>query len=590
MLTCVFALHPLIKNSRFQLLSNTLDISFIILAVMTAIYHMQAFQDLVWSRPGITTLADIIWGSILTLLILEATRRTAGLPLTILAGSFLAYAFFGNLLPASIGNRGYSFERIVNQLYLTLQGFYGLPLQIIIQYVGLFVAFGAILEASGAANFLINFAKVVAGRITGGLAQVAVFVSCLMGTISGTAVGNVATTGSVTIPTMKKGGYPPHMAGAVEATASTGGQIMPPIMGAAAFLMADFIGIPYLEVAKAALLPAILFFLGLMFSIYFFAKKNNIAKLEENEIPKLVEVMKLGVYHLIPIIVLISVLLAGRSPIMAGTLGLASALVLSFLNKSDRMTVKKLTVTFTNAGENLSTLAPLSAAAGILIGVVTLTGLGPRLSSMLIDISQGHIWLLLILTAITSIIFGMGMTTTAAYIILATLVAPALTNLGVEPILAHMFIFYFGMLSMITPPVGLASYTAAAIAGTSPNKVGFQSFKMAFPIFLVPFFFVYNPELALQGSLSDVIVPILTSVLGILLFSAALMGYFIKRINLVERGLLICSSICLLIGTLVTDLIGVLLLIIVVIVNAKKSHYPQKSSYRLDELEKKQSV
>jgi len=542
----------------------------IVLSLIIGLYSAINANSIL-ERAGIPEFYEIILGIIAIILVLEATRRFVGLALVILSLCLLFYTFFGRHFPSLFIHPGFSFDRISAQMYFSLNGIFGLPMKVMFKYVALFIIFGSLLEMAGGITFFMNLAMAITGRFSGGLAKIAVVSSAFMGSISGSAVANVATTGSLTIPAMIKKGYDPKVAATVEAFASTGGQLLPPVMGATAFLMADFLNMAYVEICIAALWPAILYFSVAFLNIHFYALKNNIHGEAREYLPKIKDVLKNQGVLLLPIIVIIVVLAIGYSPIKAVYFAIVTLVILSYFSKEkeNRITPKKFYRAIVIAGTRGVMIGIASACAGIILGTFLLTGIGAKISSILITMSGGNLLVLLFLSMIASIIFGMGVTTTVCYIILATLVAPSLIQLGVEPILAHLFIFYFGMLSMLTPPVAMAVYAASAIANTDPNKTGFYTWKMAIPIFFIPYFFVYSPGMVMIGKPLNIIWTLCTSLIGISAISSGLVGYLKRPLKIPYRILMIIGGFFLFHGELITDAIGICLLLVTLIVNLR---------------------
>ena len=549
-----------------------LDCLYIILSIIVGLYSA-INANAILARAGSPTEIETALGLVTIFLVLEATRRFVGIPLVILSLVLLVYTFFGRYFPSVFIHPGFSFDRISAQMYSSLQGIFGLPMKVMFKYVALFIIFGSLLEMAGGIDFFMNLAMAVSGRFKGGLAKIAVLSSALMGSISGSAVANVATTGSFTIPSMIKKGYDPKFAAAVESLASTGGQLMPPVMGAAAFLMADFLNIGYFSVCIAALFPAILYFTTVFLTIHFYASKSNLMGEDKKSLPKVGEVLTKQGFLLLPIIVIVVVLAMGYSPIKAVYCAIVTVIAVSYLSKNKKfhITPVRFLEALVKAGRSGLMVGLASACAGIILGTFLLTGLGTKVSSTLITLSGGNLLVLLILSMVASIIFGMGVTTTVCYIILATLVAPALIQLGVIPIVGPLFIFYFGMLSMLTPPVAMAVYTASAIANTEPNKTGFLTWKMALPIFSIPYFFIYEPGLALIGNPLSIMWTLLTSLIGISSISAGLVGYIKSPLSPYYRVLLMAGGFCLVHGSILTDSIGFILLAVVVLVYVVRS-------------------
>ena len=488
-------------------------------------------------------------------LILELTRRVAGLALVIISGIFLLYVFTGQFLPGFLNSPPIAWERFFSQVY-TDAGILGPTTAVSSTYIILFIIFAAFLSASKVGDYFVNFAFAAAGRSRGGPAKVAIFASGLMGMINGTSAGNVVATGSLTIPLMKKVGYKPTTAGAVEAAASTGGQIMPPIMGAGAFIMAEITGIPYTEIAIAAVIPAILYFVSIYFMVDFEAAKLGMRGMREDELPKFRKMVR-QVYLFLPIIILIVALFMGYSVIRAGTLATLSAAVVSWLTPY-RMGPREVGRAFELAGIMSIQIIAVCACAGIIVGVIALTGVGARFSSLLLGIAGASELLALFFAMCIAIMLGMGMPTTAAYAVAASVVAPGLTNLGIPPLTAHFFVFYFAVVSAITPPVALASYAAAGISGANPMATSMASFKIGITAFVVPFMFFYNSALLMDGSWPEIGRAVLTAVVGVYLLSAAVQGWFIGgRTVWWLRIALGVFALFMIEGGLVTDLIGI---------------------------------
>jgi len=556
----LFAKKPLVapKEHRARWLVNagtTLDLVLFAGAILVGLYVAINYEAIIF-RQGAFTGTDQVVSLIGLFLTFEAVRRSVGWPLTIVTIIFLLYAIFGRYMPGPLINRGYPLGRAANQLVLSYSGIYGIPLAIMVRYVILFMVFGALLQSCGAAEFLVRFAQVIAGRYTGGLGKVAVLASAMVGSISGSAAGNVATTGSVTIPAMKQGGYEPHFAGSIEAVASTGGQIMPPIMGAAAFLMADYLGIPYIKVATAAIIPAIFYFLSAGVAIDLYSRRHGLRGLPRSELPRMLPTLRNGWYFLVLILLVYGLLVYGFSPTRSAFVGVIAAAVLALIKRAG---IRQTVDVMLTAAQSAAILCAVTAGAGIVVGVVQLTGIGAQLASVLVSLSMGHVLILLTLVMIASIILGMGMPTTVVYVLLAALVAPALESMGLKPIAAHFFFFYFGVLAAITPPVALASYAAASIAGSSLDLTGWTAFRMALPAFVVPFFFALNPALLMQGTPLQIIQSAITAALGIWLFTIAVMGFFNGNVPIFGRIALLAASFMLISKGLLTDAGGLAL-------------------------------
>lgn len=569
-LVLIYLLYPSsnkMRKDRF----HWIDISLAVLGGVCALYITMNYKDLLYRAGDYMTL-DLIVGAIAILLVLEGARRVVGLPIAIIASIFLLYAKVGPYLPGFLNHRGYSVERIISHMYYTTEGIIGVPLGVAATFIFLFILFGAFLEKTGIGKFFIDLANSVAGFAAGGPAKVAVITSALEGTISGSSVANTVGSGSFTIPLMKSLGYKPEFAAAVEAAASTGGQIMPPVMGAAAFLMAEFIGVPYMDIAKAAAIPALLYFTGIWIMVHFEAKKMGMKGLSKDQLPKLGKVLKERGYLFLPLIGIIYFLVEGSTPIKAALYGLGLAILASFIRKDTRITFKGFLEALETGARGALGVSIACACAGIIVGTITLTGLGLKLGNGLIGLSGGNLILTLIFTMISSLILGMGAPTTANYIITSTIAAPAIVMLGVPVLAAHMFTFYFGIIADITPPVALAAFAGSAIAKSDPLKTGIQASKLAIAAFIIPYVFVFNPALLLIDTTPvQVVQIIITSILGMVGIGAAMEGYFITHASLLERALFLIGGLLLVDPGAMTDVIGLALLAILYFYQKKKA-------------------
>jgi len=517
------------------------------------------FQDLWFSgqslgdRAGAEVPLDHAVGIAGLLIILEATRRAVGPALPILALVFLAYAGFGQTMPDWLfPHRGYSLERIVAQTFLHSQGVFGIALRVMFTYVFLFVVFGAFLEATGATRFVIDFARRLFGQSAGGPAKVSILASGLMGSLSGSAVANTATTGTFTIPLMRSAGFRPHVAGGIESAASSGGALVPPVMGAGAYMMLEIVSPPvtYLEIVRAALLPAVLYYFSLFLTAHFWAKKLGARGEDERDLPKPPEKWA-GFVFFGGLTALIAFILAGTTVFRAVTLALGVVLVTSAFHPKTRVTLKRTLEALVQSARGAVALIAASAAVGIIIGVVTLTGVGSKLPATILPLAQDNLFLALVLIMVSSIVLGMGLPSVVCYLLLATLIGPALGDLGVVPLGAHLFIFYFGLMSMVTPPVALAAYTAASIAGSPIMKTAFSGFRFALVGFALPFLFVYRPELLMLASSGEpasivaIVFAFIEAALGIIPLAAALAGHLFAPLNLWQRLLFGLAAILL---------------------------------------------
>lgn len=550
-----FVHYPLNPKKPGFLPLLVVDLILAVLGFSFAIYIYFDYWEFIF-RVGEPTGWDLFFGIVSIVLIFELTRRVVGWPLLIIAFAFLAYCFFGQHLPAPFSHRGYDLERIATTLFMSKNGLFGVPMRVTTYFIYLFIAFGAFYQTCGGTAFFIDLASALFGKLRGGPAKVSVAVSGLMGTISGSAVANTVTTGTLTIPLMKRIGFEPHVAGAVEATASSGGALMPPIMGAAAFIMAEYLGVAYIEVCKAAVIPAVLYFLAIYSVVHFYSMKIGIKGLSENEIPSIKLVFRDKWMFMIPLIVLIGILVLGYSPRIAVLFSLVAIVVMSFSRKESRMTPSKIFSALAMTGYNCVMVVGACATAGIVIGVVLLTGMGNKITALVITLSAGSLFLALPIVMLASILFGMGLPTVVCYVLLATTIAPSLIDLGVTPMAAHLYIFYFGMLCMVTPPVSFAAYAGAAIAKADPMKTGWTAWTFALAGFLLPYMFVYNNSLLLMGSVINTIFSILTSIIGVICLGAGIIGYLIKETSIYERVFLFSAAFLLIKPGLMTDVIG----------------------------------
>lgn len=558
-LSLVYILYPSSKKFSIHKL-HPLDVALAITAAIVCLYVVVFYKDLVY-RAGRVTTMDMIVGLIAILLVLEAARRVIGWPMVIIAVVFIAYALLGPMIPGKLAHRGVGIEDLVQHLFFTTEGIFGIPIGVSSTFIFMFLLFGAYLEKTGMGEFFIDLANSVAGGAAGGPAKVAVISSGCMGTLTGSSVANVVGTGSFTIPMMKKLGYKSEFAGAVEATASTGGQLMPPIMGAAAFLMAEFTNTPYVRVISAAVIPALLYYFGVWAGVHFEAKKLGLEGLPKDKIPKVGRIMKERGHLLIPIIVVIYLLVAGYTPIRAALGAIASSIVCSALKKETRLSLQDIFEGLVNGARSALTVIAACACAGIIIGVVTQTGLGLKMGSILVSIAKGKLLLTLFFTMLTSLILGIGVPTTANYVITSTIAAPALLMLNVPILAAHMFAFYFGIIADVTPPVCLAAVAASGVAKSEPMKTGVQAARLAIAAFLIPYIFIYSPELLLidVNGLQLVLI-VLTSVVGIISVASSLTGYFVTNMNTLERGIFLVGGVMLVTTNITLNIVAIAIL------------------------------
>lgn len=583
-----FLLFPATK----KLPRDTLPLYDVILGLVGAgcwMYIVINFQQLV-RRSGNNTVLDVIIGIIGILILFESCRRIVGLPIMIIAGTFVVYAFVGKYLPGFLHHRGYSLQRVVCHLFYNTEGIMGTPIGACSTFIFLFILFGALLEKTGIGQFFIDLCNAIAGGASGGPAKVAVLSSALLGTVSGSSVSNTVGSGSFTIPMMKKLGYKGEFAGAVEASASTGGQLMPPIMGAAAFLMAESLGMPYITIVKAAVIPALLYFTGIFITVHLEAKKLGLKGMPREQLPRFLPLFLSKGYMILPLVVIIWFLCAGKTAVYAALMGIVACLVIGIvvsivdLAKGRKPTFgsRDLIDVMCAAARNIISVAIACGMAGIIIGVVTLTGLGLKLGAGLVSLAGGKLFLTLVFTMLASIILGMGAPTTANYLITSTITAGAIIQLGVQPLAAHMFAFYFGIIADVTPPVALAAIAGAAIAKAKPMKTAFNATKLAIGAFIIPYMFVYNSQmLMIDASIGRILFIIATALIGMFGISVALEGYgfnftgllhgsskpagLVITLDVIERVLFATAGLLCVIPETRSDIIGLSMMAVLIV-------------------------
>ncbi len=571
-LALVFLLYPTTKKGIGSDKDKVpfFDIILAFIGAASCLYLIIYYEELVF-RAGLPSRIDLFMGGITILLVLEATRRAIGPELPIVVIVFLLYAYFGPYMPGYFAHRGYSLERIIEHLYMQTEGIFGIPLGVSSSFVFLFILFGAVLNKTGMGKFFIDLSMALAGHTTGGPAKVAVIASGFVGSISGSSVANVVTTGSFTIPLMKSIGYKKDFAGAVEAAASTGGQIMPPVMGAAAFVMSEFLQIPYIKIAAAAAIPAIIYYAAVMIMVHLEACKNGLKGLPRERLPKAKQVLKEKGHLILPLLGLVYLMVRGYTAIFAAFWAIVMSLAASMVKKETRLDLKNFLGAFEDGAKGALGVASACACAGMVVGVTTLTGFGLKIASGIVALGGGKILPTLFFTMIASIILGMGLPTTAKYIILAIMAAPALIQLGVLPLAAHMFILYFGIIADLTPPVAVAAYAGAGIAGGNTMKTGFNAVKLAVAGFLIPYIFAINPALmGIQGPALLTIRLMVTSLAGVLALGAAASGFLMVKTEPYERILLFIVAIMLISPDLLTDIIGIFGLSLALFLQYKK--------------------
>jgi TRAP transporter 4TM/12TM fusion protein len=553
-LVLAFLLYPSPSRLGGLPIGRMLDgvcIGFVVAIQAYILHDIEAFN----AKAGLLTTSDIWTGTIFIALVLEATRRTVGWSMVLTSLFFLLQAVYADHFPLVFYGPPTSWRTLVDNLFFQEIGIFGVPIAVMASYIVLFLLFSALLVRSGGGEYFVALAFSLTGRRPGGPAKAAVVSSALFGTVSGSAVANVMTTGTFTIPLMKRVGYRPAFAGGVEAVASSGGQIMPPVMGAAAFILAEFLGLPYLEVAKAAVIPALLYFFSLWLMVHFEAKRSNIQRTAVARY-RVAETLRDGGHLFVPFLVIMAVLLGGFSVARAGFLGVASVVVLSLLRRHSRLTPMAMLSSLADGARATVPVSVAAAAAGIIIGAVTSSGVGARFTSLLLSASNESLWLALVLAMLASFVLGMGLTTSADYILLAILAVPALVDLGVMPLAAHMFAFYFSSISGITPPVALAAFAAAGIAGSGMMQTGLAACRIGIAAFLIPYLFVYSPAILMKGTFREIAVAFVTSVLGVLCLAGGVQGWLVVRTTRMERVLLVLAAGLLIKPGIVTDVAG----------------------------------
>lgn len=546
MATMVFLVHTVIKEKRLTWPKLAYTTAFVALTLAGTLYVLINFSD-VATRAGSYSATDVIFGIMMIVVVFEAARRGTGWPVVIVAAAFLTYAFVGPHMPALLAHRGFPLQRTVPFLYLTTEGMFGIPLGVSAKFVLLFILYGSILEKTGAGQFFLDLSMAIAGGTRGGPAKAAIVSSAVMGTMSGSSVANVTTTGTFTIPLMKRIGFRPEVAGGIEASSSTFGQILPPVMGAGAFLLAEYIGVPYIRVAMAAAIPALLAYTAMFMQVDFMSAASGLKGLPRPDLPRIGETLREGGYFLLPLIALFYFLLSGysaeRAVFWTILFTVAVVLVVGALRGQMNATWRNVVAAFREGGVNSIEVAAICAAAGIIIGMTTMTGLGLRISSIVVDLAGGKLWLAAPLAAMASLILGMGIPTTANYVIQATLVAPAFVTMGVPILSAHLFVFYFGVIADVTPPVALAGYAAAGIAHSNPFWTGVEGFRIGLAKYVVPFLFLMHPALLLQGSVLEIVVGTAAAGIGVIAMSALLQQHWLAPTRWWQSLLLLAGTV-----------------------------------------------
>ena len=580
-----FIVYPARKSNPGQV--EAYDLLLVILSSFVYVYTVTNYEGLLERTGVLWVTPDIIAGALLCFTLLELARRTMGFALPILASVLLCYAIWGSYLPGILGHPGFDVDRVISYVY-SLDGIFGTPVGVSVTYVFVFVLFGALMEASGGAKVLMDVAVSLTGRSHGGTAKIAIVGSSFFGTLNGSPAANVMATGTFTIPLMKKSGYQPAFSGAVEAAASTGGQILPPIMGASIFIMMDILGTDYASIAKAAIIPALLYYAGVFWMVDLEARRTGLRGLPEDEIPRPWEVLKERGYLLIPILVLLyGLLVAQVSPLRAGLIGSLSCFVVGFFKKENRLGLNDIASALFTTMQSSILVVAACAVAGIVIGVLGLTGLGLHMASIILNYSMGLLPIALVLATIVAVILGMGMPTTASYIICATVIAPGLVEMGVAALAAHLFVLYFANMSNITPPVALAAYAASGIARANPLSVGVKAFKLGLAGFLVPFAWVYGPQLIMDGEPVSIIYAAVTALVGVLALGTSLQGFVGgTTLGWISRLFIAFAALLLVFPDVISDLVALILIVFLTIMIAWRKRRASANSEAVSGLER----
>ncbi len=564
MLALCFVMYPFCKKSNFKKVSWW-DWLLVALSISVVIYVWVDYLGVV-ERAGMPNTPDLVVATILTVLVLEAARRSAGWALPILSLVFIAYGLFGRSIPGIFGHRGYTWMQLSNHFFANTEGIFGTSVSVAASYIFLFILFGAVMGKSGMGSFFNDLAMALAGHTKGGPAKVAVISSGLLGSINGSAVANVVTTGAFTIPLMKKTGYSKDFAGAVEASSSVGGQLLPPVMGAAAFIMAEILSVPYSVIIIHAAIPALLYYLGIIVQVQLRAGKTNLVGLPKDRLPLVKDVMKDKGHLLIPIFLLLYLLLfSGTTVVFSAVITIVATIAVATLKKSTRMSFKDICDAFADGATQTVAVAIACACVGIIIGVTSKTGFGLTMANTIITLGGKSLVITLIFTMVTCMILGMGVPSIPAYIITATVAAPALEKLGIPVIAAHMFSFYYAMFANLTPPVALAAFAAAGVSGGDPMKTGFAAVKLAIAGFIVPFMFVYSPQLLLiDTTFLEGLRVTIGACFGVFMIGVAVEGYLFTRTNIAMRVVAACGALALIDSGIYSDLMGLVVLLVLV--------------------------
>jgi TRAP transporter 4TM/12TM fusion protein len=561
-LILIFLLYP----AKWGRKTNSIpwyDYCFVALSALVSLYHVYYYEDLI-HRTGNYNNLDVWISAVALLVIIEAAWRIAGPVITSLGFLFLFYAYFGPDLPGFLAHPGFSADRIVTFQWLSTEGILGIPIDVSSTFIFLFMIFAAFLKKSGIGDWMTNVAVGLTGGAVGGPAKAAVISSACQGTISGSSVANVVGTGSVTIPLMKSIGYRREFAGAVEAAASTGGQLMPPIMGAAAFIMTEFLNIPYYKIALGAAIPALLYFAGIFITVHLEAKRTGLLGIPKAQLPNWKQLLRERWFLALPLAGIVAMLTAGFTPMLAALIGIGIIIAVSYIRQDTRLSLTDIIFGLEEGARSALPVVAACATAGIIVGIITLTGLGLKLGGGIVDLAGGNVYLTLFFTMIGSLILGMGIPTTANYIIQATVSAPALVQVGIHPLAAHLFVFYFGIVADITPPVALAAFAGAGVAKSDPFKTGFEAFKLGAAAYLVPYIFALSPVLILVNVTHLAVAKaLITALIGMFGISAATTGFFVTHCRWWQRILLFTAGVCLIDPGTVTDAAGLIVIALI---------------------------
>ncbi|OZU89587.1 hypothetical protein CIL03_00090 [Virgibacillus indicus] len=571
-LALTFLLFGFSKRTGKQHAPGFVDYTAALAAIGAGIYftiHAERFAVRIPIMDPLTNW-DIVFGAVFVALSIESARRTIGFPIIFIVMAGFIYTLFGHNLQGLWGHRELSVLEFLDELAFSFNGLWGSPISVAASFVFMFMLFGAFLKKAGAGEFFYKLSIAIAGRTRGGTAKVAVLTSAFFGMISGSPTANVVTTGSFTIPVSKKAGYKSSTAAAVEAAASTGGSILPPIMGSSAFLMAAVTQMSYGTIVIAAIIPGILYYASLLAMVHFEALRSDIPRLAKEQIPKFTKVLREGWYYFIPLVVLLFFLLQGYSASRTGFYGILSIVAVSWLGKNSRMGLRAIIDSLVDGARSAIPVTAACAAAGLVIAGIMTTGLGGKLTSIVLGLTEGMLVPTLLLVMVICIILGMGMPVAAAYILTAMLAAPALIELGVSTLAAHLFIVYFSIFSAITPPVAVAAYAAAGIADSNPNKVGLEAVKLGSVGFIVPFIFVLEPALLMEGSIDEIVIAFISALLGVMILAAGLIGWLAVKASIFERSALLLSGFMMMYPGLLSDGLGIAIILLVVLIQQRR--------------------